>query len=106
MERNPYFFAVDADGNQLPYIDRVTHRLFDQPDVFNLWITNGEIDFQNRHVALSNFTLFKESEEAGDYRVLDRQFSRPCGLARFQTTKNPRLLILPEARYVLRCRWP
>ena len=91
MERNPYFFAVDADGNQLPYIDQVTHRLFDQPDVFNLWITNGEIDFQNRHVALSNFTLFKESEEAGDYRVLVGNSAGHYALQLNQTTKNPRL---------------
>lgn len=91
MERNPYFFAVDADGNQLPYVDQVTHRLFDQPDVFNLWITNGEVDFQARHVALSNFTLFKESEEAGDYRVLVGTNANHIALQLNQTTKNPRL---------------
>ena len=34
MERNPYFFGVDSDGNQLPYIDKVTHRLFETNDVF------------------------------------------------------------------------
>ena len=46
MERNPYFFGVDADGNQLPYIDNINHRLFETNDVFDLWIINGEIDFQ------------------------------------------------------------
>ena len=91
MERNPYFFAVDEAGNQLPYLDRVTHRLFDQPDVFNLWVTNGEIDFQNRHVALSNFTLFKESEEAGGYQVLIGNSAGHVALQLNQTTKNPRL---------------
>lgn len=91
MERNPYFFAVDEAGNQLPYIDKVTHRLFDQPDVFNLWVTNGEIDFQNRHVALSNFTLFKESEEAGGYQVLIGNSAGHVALQLNQTTKNPRL---------------
>lgn len=91
MERNPYFFGVDADGNQLPYIDHVTHRLFDQPDVFNLWITNGEIDFQNRHVALSNFTLFKESEEGGDYQVLVGNSAGHVALQLNLTTKNERL---------------
>lgn len=69
MERNPYFFAVDADGQQLPYVDQVTHRLFDANDVFNLWIINGEIDFQARHVSIDNFTLFKENEADGDYQV-------------------------------------
>lgn len=91
MERNPYFFAVDAEGNQLPYIDRVSHRLFDQPDVFNLWITNGEIDFQNRHVALANFTLFKESEESGAYQVLIGNSAGHTALQLNLTTKNERL---------------
>ena len=27
MERNPYFWAVDTAGNQLPYIDRITMTL-------------------------------------------------------------------------------
>ncbi len=69
VERNPYFWQVDPEGNQLPYVDKVTHRLFETPDVFNMWIVNGEIDFQYRHVDKGNFTLFKESEESGDYTV-------------------------------------
>ena len=48
MERNPYFWQVDEEGKQLPYIDKVTHRLFDTNDVFNLRVINGEVDFQSR----------------------------------------------------------
>ena len=91
MERNPYFFAVDAEGNQLPYLDTVTHRLFEQDDVFNLWIINGEIDFQNRHVGIGNFTLFKENEENGDYQVVLGISSGHQALQLNQTTKNPRM---------------
>lgn len=69
MERNPYFHQIDAEGNQLPYIDQINHRLFDATDVLNLWIVNGEIDFQSRHVDIANFTLFKENEEAGNYQI-------------------------------------
>ena len=29
MERNPYYWQVDTDGNQLPYVDRVEHSLFE-----------------------------------------------------------------------------
>lgn len=68
--RNPYFFAVDSAGNQLPYVDKLTHRLFSQTDVLSLWVTNGEIDFQGRHMTLSNFTLYKENEAKGDYKVV------------------------------------
>ncbi len=69
MERNPYFHAVDPEGNQLPYIDRINHRLFATPDVFNMWIVNGEIDYQGRHVDINNYTLFKESEAKGGYKI-------------------------------------
>jgi peptide/nickel transport system substrate-binding protein len=69
MKRNPYYFAVDPEGNQLPYLDTVTHRLFETTEVFNMWIVNGEVDFHNRHVAIANYTLFKENEATGDYKV-------------------------------------
>jgi peptide/nickel transport system substrate-binding protein len=91
MERNPYFWQVDSDGQQLPYIDRVQHRLYESPDVFNLWIVSGEIDFQARDVSIANYTLFKESEEAGGYRVfLGASASHRCMQCNL-TTKNPRL---------------
>ena len=70
MERNPYYFGIDPEGNQLPYIDTVTHRLFESTEIFNLWIVNGEVDFHNRHVNLANYSLFKENEANGDYKVL------------------------------------
>jgi peptide/nickel transport system substrate-binding protein len=69
MERNPYFFGVDPEGMQLPYFDTINHRLFETNDVLDLRIVNGEIDFQARHVDAAKFTLYKESEDAGDYRV-------------------------------------
>lgn len=91
MERNPYFFAVDSEGNQLPYLDTITHRLYEQPDVFNLWIINGEIDFQNRGVDIGNFTLFKENEDSGEYQVFLGAASGHQALQLNQTTKDERL---------------
>jgi peptide/nickel transport system substrate-binding protein len=91
MERNPYFFGVDPEGNQLPYVDTVNHRLFENPEVFNLRIINGEIDFQNRHVALGNFTLFKENEAAGDYQVVIGSSAGHTAVQLNLTTKNERL---------------
>lgn len=91
MERNPYFWQVDEEGQQLPYIDTVNHRLFETPDVFNLWIVNGEIDHQARHVNIGNFTLFKENEADGDYRVAIGITANHLALQLNQTTKEPRL---------------
>jgi peptide/nickel transport system substrate-binding protein len=70
MKRNAYYCGTDAEGQQLPYIDQIDHRLFSTPDVFNMWVLNGEIDFQNRHVSVANYSLFMDGREDGDYRVL------------------------------------
>ncbi len=70
MERNPFYYGVDAEGNQLPYIDRVEHRLFQDTEALNLMVVQGEIDLQQRHLNANDFTLFKENEDAGDYEVV------------------------------------
>ena len=91
MERNPYFWQVDAEGNQLPYVDKVNHRLYESPDVFDLWITTGEIDYQGRGVNTANFTLYKENEDAGGYQVVVGPRSSHSALQLNLTTKNERL---------------
>ena len=70
MERNPYYHQVDPEGNQLPYIDSVENALFADNAVFDLWIAQGLIDFQMRHVGAAGYTYYKENEEVGNYRVL------------------------------------
>lgn len=42
MSRNPYFWQVDDQGNQLPYIDAVEHSLFENSEVFKLWLAQGK----------------------------------------------------------------
>jgi peptide/nickel transport system substrate-binding protein len=70
MERNPYYHAVDTEGNQLPYIDQIENALFSDAAVYDLWVTQGKIDMDDRFVNPANFTLYKENEAKGDYRVL------------------------------------
>jgi peptide/nickel transport system substrate-binding protein len=70
MSRNPYFWEVDDQGNQLPYIDSVEHSLYENAEVFKLWIAQGKIDCQQRNVDIAAYTFFKENESKGDYRVL------------------------------------
>jgi peptide/nickel transport system substrate-binding protein len=91
MERNPYYYGVDSDGNQLPYLDTIQHRLFETDEVLNLWVTNGEIDFQARRMAMANYTLYKESEASGDYHVFVQKTASHVGLQANLTTKNERL---------------
>ncbi len=91
MTRNPYFFGTDAEGKQLPYIDNVQHRLYQTPDVFNLWIVNGEIDFQARGVSFGDYTLLKESESQGDYKVMLGINASHLAMQPNHSTKNEKL---------------
>ena len=91
LERNPYFYEVDTNGVQLPYVDTMTHRLFESVDTMNMWVMNGEIDYQARHMDIANFTPFKEGEETGDFKVAAVAGTKHVCLLPNLTTKNERL---------------
>jgi peptide/nickel transport system substrate-binding protein len=44
LERNPYYWKVDPNGNQLPYIDQITARKFEDEQTRTLAMLNGELD--------------------------------------------------------------
>ena len=69
MERNPYFWAVDTAGNQLPYIDRITMTLAENTEVANLRAIAGEYDVQERHMGLAKLPVFLENAKKGNYTV-------------------------------------
>jgi peptide/nickel transport system substrate-binding protein len=91
VERNPYFWQVDSEGNQLPYVDRITHLLFETPDAFNTRIIAGEVDFQARHVSIGDFTLLKENEGAGDYQVVNGVTANHIAFQPNHAANDPRL---------------
>lgn len=68
--RNPYYWKVDAEGRQLPYIDKITFDIYD-PETINLKAINGEVGMQGRHIDFKNYQLFMSNAEKGGYRVLN-----------------------------------
>lgn len=71
--RNPYYWKVDPEGNQLPYIDRATFDLVNDAEVLLLKVLNGEIDMYDRHFALpGNKPIVMDNMERGDYRLFDK----------------------------------
>jgi peptide/nickel transport system substrate-binding protein len=70
LNRNPYYFAVDPAGNQLPYVDSWRFGLVTTPEVLMLQVVQGEVDFQARHMSITNFPILKENEDKGGYRML------------------------------------
>lgn len=96
MVRNPYYYAVDQEGNQLPYIDRIEHRLFQDPETLNLMIAQGELDMQDRHLSLANYTFYKENEARGGYNIVTWKDSNIWSLVPNMTTKDEVLKSLFE----------
>jgi peptide/nickel transport system substrate-binding protein len=96
MVRNPYYYAVDQEGNQLPYIDRIEHRLFQDPETLNLMIAQGQLDMQDRHLSLANYTFYKENEERGGYNIVTWKDSNIWSLVPNLTTKDEVLRALFE----------
>ena len=72
LERNPYYWKVDPEGNQLPYIDRLDVEIpqGSAAELVALKGIAGELDMQVRDVNLLDVPLVLENQEAGDYRVI------------------------------------
>ncbi|OSM42800.1 ABC transporter substrate-binding protein [Nesterenkonia sp. PF2B19] len=69
--RNPYFWKVDAEGNQLPYIDRLVFDVFDSQEVIAFRAAAGNISYQDRHFDHDFRPLLAESMEENGYSLLD-----------------------------------
>ena len=70
LERNPYFFWVDTEGNQLPYIDKIQMNLAENLEVLNLRAIAGEYDKQARHIDLVKLPVLLENQQKGGYKVV------------------------------------
>ena len=69
-ERNPYYFKVDRDGRQLPYVDGINYRLVEDRESIILAAIAGEIDFQDRRVGMADFTTLMENRDRGEYELI------------------------------------
>lgn len=59
--RNPYYYRVDSQGYQLPYIDRVIMIVADSK-IVPAKTGAGEADLQARYLRFTDFTFLKRSE--------------------------------------------
>ncbi len=67
-DRNPYYFKVDTDGNQLPYIDRLSYAVVADNEVLLLKVLQGEIDVLDQWIATpANRAVLYDGQEAGKF---------------------------------------
>ena len=69
LERNCFYWAVDTEGQQLPYMDEVVLDLAENLEVLNLKAIAGEFTVQGRHIDLSKLPVFTENSDKGNYRI-------------------------------------
>ena len=70
LERNPYYFKIDPEGNQLPYIDEIVHYLVQNSQMLVFKAITGEIDMQGRNLSVADLQLLLANQEKGGYRVI------------------------------------
>jgi peptide/nickel transport system substrate-binding protein len=71
-ERNPFYYKVDSEGNQLPYIDRLVYDVAQDAQVLVLKALNGEIDMQDRHIATNtNKAVLADNQQRGQYNFYE-----------------------------------
>ncbi|MGB6064485.1 MAG: ABC transporter substrate-binding protein [Desulfomonilaceae bacterium] len=103
LGRNPYYWKVDTEGNQLPYIDSIANDLQAEPQTILLMAIAGEIDMQGRHLGgMQNSVLLRASEAQGKYRLVPKKSTASVGLllAPNLNHKNPVMRsILSDPRF-------
>ncbi len=68
FHRNPFYHRIDANGHQLPYIDRVTMTVAGSK-LIPAKVGSGESDLQSDYVSFSNYTFLKRGEKRNNYSV-------------------------------------
>ncbi len=89
MERNPFFWAVDTEGNQLPYIDKVTSDKAADISILDAKVVGGQYDFAAHQMNIMNYATYNEAAQAANARMV-----------LWQSGKGS------EVVYNVNCNWP
>lgn len=66
--RNPYYWKVDTEGNQLPYLERIVYQMVSDPQVLLLKTMQGEIDMMDQYIGTpTNKAVLYDAREKGGY---------------------------------------
>jgi peptide/nickel transport system substrate-binding protein len=72
MERNPYYWKVDIEGNQLPYLDTMRFDYITTTDAAKLKLAQNEVDTLGMHdVTMAEYPFYKENEPNGNFQVMN-----------------------------------
>jgi peptide/nickel transport system substrate-binding protein len=70
LERNPYFFEVDSNGQRLPYLDNIIYSVVPDWNAMSLRMLHGESDVDD-FVKPDEYDTFKVAEADGKIKLLE-----------------------------------
>ena len=91
MARNPYYWKVDPQGNQLPYIDEILGTVYEDLETRTLAMLNGDVDFV-KDPGPENRALYHQAVDEGRdiyIRYLDSDSGNTNTVSFNRTTKDP-----------------
>lgn len=89
FRRNPYYWKIDTEGNQLPYIDVQRVVFIEDSEVRKLRVRGGEFSYGGVEVAMgliSDTPFYQSGEALGDYTTI--MVAEPLG-SEFAVAFNP-----------------
>jgi peptide/nickel transport system substrate-binding protein len=69
-DRNPYYFKVDSEGNQLPYMDGIRSQVVQNKETLTSRALFGEFDYLGERATFRKLELFAEKADSGDINIL------------------------------------
>ena len=68
-ERNPYYWKVDTEGNQLPYIDSTLIHIISDREVALARLIAGELTFSGRQAQLKDMELYGQNIDSAGIKI-------------------------------------
>lgn len=100
-ERNPYYWRKDAQGRQLPYIERVVSQIVESSDTALIQFRSGSLDVLD--IGPTSFQLLKAGDKRGNFTIYNGGTSAGTSFMFFnlnQGKRNGKPLISP-----IKSRW-
>ena len=91
-ERNPYYYVVSKDGDQLPYLDTVQWLVTNDPQVQKVQITTGKFHYvhgPHSSLTLADFQQLKAAESGGKIQVYTWDSGSGTGSITFFNHEHP-----------------
>jgi len=70
LERNPYYWKVDAEGNQLPYIDGIRSSRVENAETAHIAMLAGEVDYNYQRTQVQNMPLYQQFAEQKGFQYI------------------------------------